>query len=90
MDDKRALIRLVFEDLKLRDGELAVRYTRPFQVLLDMVSEMNRSKVTDFAASPAGILEPHEKPLHNDKDNDFVPLSSTLLPGQDSNLQHTG
>jgi len=62
LDQKRMLMRLVFERLILNEGVLEVKYTKAFQILHDAVLATNSSKVEKVEQKTDKIFEPLKKP----------------------------
>lgn len=86
MDQKRQLIRLVFEKLILDDGKLEYFYSKPFQILHDAVIATNRSKELQKVPSDDKIFEQVEKIANITQIDDFEHYRPILLPREDSNL----
>ncbi len=87
LDQKRQLIRLVFEKLTLDEGKLEYIYTKPFQILHDAVAATNGSKVLKKVRRDDEIFEPEEKIASIIQIDDFERYRPILLPREDSNLQ---
>ena len=87
LDQKRLLIRLVFEKLILVDEKLEYAYTKPFQLLHDAVVITNSSKMLKGVVLKEEIFEPQEKVDMTIQNGDFEAHRSILLPREDSNLQ---
>lgn len=60
-EQKKILIKLVFESLTLDNGVLNWKHTKPFQILHDAVKATNSSKLTKSSAKDNKIFEPSEK-----------------------------
>lgn len=61
LDQKRILIKLVFESITLNNMALEYKYTKPFQMLHDAVALTNSSKMTKEVAKEDRIFEPTKK-----------------------------
>ena len=85
LDQKRQLIRLVFEKLILDGGNLKYVYTKPFQLLNDAVTATNSSKILKDRLLRKDIFEPDEKVDTTIQSSDFEDHRSILLPRLDSN-----
>jgi site-specific DNA recombinase len=85
INKKRDLLHLVFQDLKLNEGQLTYNYTPTFQILHQAVAKTNSSKVAKSDKILNQIFEPSEKNDTKDQTNILEQHRSTLLPGLDSN-----
>ncbi len=80
-EEKRVLVSLVFEEITLKDNNLTVKYSYPFEVLREAVKATNGSKVPYFADSKEITLEPSKKPFATGKNAAFASLPPALLGG---------
>ncbi len=87
LDQRRMLIRLVFENLILNEGVLSIKYTRAFQILHDAVQATNGSKVLKSKEKTDRIFEPTKKVDITGQIGDFSAYRPALLRRQDSNLR---
>ncbi len=85
LDQKRMLIRLVFENLTLNEGALIIKYTKAFQILHDAVQYTNGSKVLKNEEKVDKIFEPAKKVDITGQTGDFGAYRPVLLPRLDSN-----
>ncbi len=44
-EEKRELMRLVFEEMNINEGKVILKYTKPFEILRDTIAKTNSSKV---------------------------------------------
>lgn len=87
LDQKRLLMRLVFERLILNEGVLEVKYTKAFQILHDAVLATNSSKLEKVELKTDKILEPLKKPVAKAQSGDFSGGQPVWLRGLDSNQE---
>ena len=86
-EQKRILVRLVFQELKLDEGKLSLKYTPAFQILHDAIKLTNCSKITETEEKEVKTFEPIEKIDNTAQTDAFYALRPALLPRQDSNLE---
>lgn len=77
---RQELIRLVFDELKLRDHTLLFSYSKAFQILLDAVQMTNCSEMTDRVVKPGEIFEPVKRIDDRYKKDASFGMRPTLLP----------
>lgn len=88
IDQKRMLIRLVFEKLTLDKGILSHQYTQPFEILYSAVKQTNCPKLPKNSPKEDAILEPDQKEDTSIQIDPIGTLRPVLLPRQGSNLRH--
>lgn len=81
VEQKRNLIRMVFETLTLDNGLLEWSYTKPFQLLYDAVQATNSSKMLSDAVKMKKIFEPEEKVDLTGQSSAFMTLRPDMLRG---------
>ena len=84
LEEKRRLIRLIFNDLCLDEGELSFTYSKPFQTVYQAVEFTNSSKVKNIAKTCSKSFEPVKKPVTTSKNGVSDPEIAQLLPAWDS------
>ncbi len=84
LEEKRRLIRLVFNDLFLDEGKLSFAYSKPFQMVHQAVEFTNSSKVKNMARSCSRNFEPVKKPVTTSKNGASDPEIAQLLRGWDA------
>jgi site-specific DNA recombinase len=82
---KRDLMKLVFEDIQLRDGKISYTITLPFQLLGKAVEATNSSKAMQFELKSGEIFEPAKKEVNEPNFDKKPTLSPDVLRGRDSN-----
>lgn len=87
LDQKRLLMRLVFERLILNEGVLEVKYTKAFQILHDAVLATNSSKVEEVEQKTDKIFEPLKKPDSTIQSGVFSGGQPVWLARLDSNQE---
>jgi DNA invertase Pin-like site-specific DNA recombinase len=80
LDEKRQLIGLVFDKLRLDEGKLLITYSKPFEILREAVEITNGSKVLILAKSSQQIFEPANLGRDNIKNRAFDPAFAAMLP----------
>jgi site-specific DNA recombinase len=78
-EDKRQLIKLIFNNLIINEGKLEYSYTTAFKILSEAVKATNSSKIPILKENKGKIFEPGEK---TDKSGQYAYLQSycpTLL-----------
>lgn len=86
IEEKRELMRLVFEEMNINEGKVILKYTKPFETLRDTVAKTNSSKVIKkenfdrniFELSKSVTVQAQYTPLEIEMNN--------ILDSQDSNL----
>lgn len=76
LDEKRRLIKFVFESMEIDDGLLKFNYTKPFEILASAVLETNGSKEANSILSPISIFELFE----NGPDKGKTDLLQSVYP----------
>lgn len=89
-ENKRKLANLVFESLKLDEGELAIDYNPAFSVLMEAVSATNRSKLPENTKQLEKIFEPAFLGQYNTQAAQNMDGLCTMLRGWDSNPRPIG
>ena len=84
LEEKRRLIRLVFDDLFLDEGKLSFTYSKPFKMVHQAVEFTNSSKVKNLAKSYSRNFEPVKKPVNVSKNGASDPEIAQLLRGWDA------
>jgi site-specific DNA recombinase len=84
-EDKRALIKTVFKDLKLSDGNFSAEYTDAFELLANAVRQTNSSKEIKKLKIDFKTLEPSYLGFTKEKTGTLEPVCSIWRPGPGSN-----
>jgi len=84
LEEKRRLLRLVFDGLFLDEGKLCFTYSKPFQMLHQAVEFTNSSKMKNLAKSCSRNFEPCKKPVNTSKNGVSDPEIAQLLRGWDA------
>jgi len=84
LEEKRRLIRLVFDDLFLDERKLFFTYSKPFQMVHQAVEFTNSSKVKNIAKSCPESFEQVKKPVNTSKNGVSNPEIAQLLRGWDA------
>ena len=87
INDKRGLLRMVFDELRLDEGKLKYHYSKAFQLLSESVKYTNSSKAAEIVEKQPEIFEPAGITATKVKDGELDSVCSDLLPGLDSNQQ---
>jgi site-specific DNA recombinase len=89
LEKKRLLMNLIFEKIEIKGDELTYTFKEPFAILARAAEEANSSKATKLVKSPIQILEPIKNGSTKGRKSPIDPQITTLLRGQDSNLEPT-
>ncbi len=82
---RRKIIRLIFTDMELENGELYYKYTPIYQKLKDAVDKTNSSKVSGNEEFKKEILEQGDFVAVKANVKGFEPICSSWLGDRDSN-----
>ena len=85
LDQKRQLIRIIFKELYLNEGKLVYKLKRAFEILGDIASIVNSSKVEKVVKKEESTFEPEEKIVMTSQMPVFLASCPPLLPRLDSN-----
>lgn len=85
IEEKRSLIKVIFDSLTIDNGVLEWNYSKPFKMLYDAVQTTNSSKLLKDKVKEVRIFEPEEKVDITGQSDTFMSLRPTLLPRLDSN-----
>ena len=86
-DNKRQILRIVFEKMILDNGKLRYTYSRPFQLLSMAVEGTNRSKLPENEIIGLNIFEQPKKTENMDKLGVLEAERTALRGRRDSNSQ---
>ncbi len=84
-EQKRELIRLIFDDLFIFEGKLEYTYSKGFTVLFALVNAFNSSNFQNIADLVNKEFEPEEKIDISRQIDSFMPQYPALLSSLDSN-----
>ena len=84
LEEKRRLMKLVFDELLLDEGKLSFTYSKPFEMVHQAVEFTNSSKLKNLAKSRSRNFEPGKKPVNTSKNGVSDPEIAQLLPGWDA------
>lgn len=87
-EQKRELIGLIFQNLRLDEGKLTYEYTDEFKTLSEIATIFKSSKMSELMENPEKIFELVKSGSDKRKTQVTAHLRSSWLPEQDSNLQH--
>ncbi len=85
-EEKRKLLKLVFQDFKLNNGILNYTYTKPFEILAKIAKSSKVPKIPQF---PITTFELAEKPMDKGKNSPFEAVCSAMRRERDSNPRRT-
>lgn len=85
VEQKRQVIRFVFDKLTLDEGNLGYTYTKPFELLSQAVEITNRSKMSKIEIKIDKIFELKQRIDESNQYDHFGSLHPAWLPGLDSN-----
>jgi len=80
IEEKRSLIKVIFDSLTIDNGVLEWNYSKPFKMLYDAVQTTNSSKLLKDKVKEVRIFEPEEKVDITGQSDTFMSLRPTLLP----------
>ena len=89
-EEKRQLLRLVFDGLLLYEDKLTIKYSPAFEILAKAIQETNRSKMSDIIKFPIKTFEPVEVCSNKAKTGVLSPACPTWLRRWDSNPRQIG
>ena len=84
LEEKRRLMRLVFNELFLDEGKMSFTYSKPFEMVHQAVEFTNSSKMRNMAKSCSRNFEPCKKPVNTSKNGVSDPEIAQLLRGWDA------
>jgi len=84
VDQRRLLLRMVFQDLTMNEGLISYKLTKPFQILYDAIQITNSSKMMKTEENGVRIFEPSEKVDNTVQMGGISLLRPNWLPGLDS------
>ena len=84
-DEKRQLLRLVFDGLLLYEDKLTIKYSSAFAILAKAIEGTNRSKMSDIIKFPIQTFEPARIGSNKAKTGVLSPACPTWLRRWDSN-----
>jgi len=77
-EEKRKLLKLVFENFKLNNGILNYTYTKPFEILEKIAQSDKSSKVPEIQQFPNVTFELLENSENYNKRSTFMPLCTSM------------
>jgi len=87
VDQKSALLRLMYEEMRLDEGELTYHYTKPFELLVKAVKKTNSSKLAKVLQKDDKIFELSKKDDSTLQNASLEAYRPIVLPRLDSNQQ---
>jgi len=81
IDEKRRIIRMLFDNLYLDEGKLSYQFSMSVQVLSKAIAYSNSSKVLDLAKTKPQIFELAKYGFNKAKNRVSDPVCSKWLPG---------
>ena len=79
IEEKRQLIKLIFDKITLNEGKLTFAYSKPFEILSQAIKFTNSSKVLNLAKSKPRIFELDKLSSNKAKNRALHPVCSVLL-----------
>lgn len=80
-EEKRKLVRLAFEKMTVKNGQLVLSFNEAFRVLYGLALEANGSKVFSMLNFEENISEPSKKSVYKRQKSTFVLSRPILLRG---------
>lgn len=81
VDQRRLLLRMVFQDLTMNEGLISYKLTKPFQILYDAIQITNSSKMMKTEENGARNFEPSKKADNTVQMGDISLLRPNWLRG---------